>query len=178
MTNSVNTKMTDPQVNVVLRNRMFHITNLFTSSELDELASQLDKPYARFTTYDACTLSTKTVSSKTVIESKLKDLNVPTIQHILEHYVEPQLMAVAYRRRSKQLGMPPHYDTWSDWNVVVSLGGSAVFKTNRAELDLKHGDVVVFNGNHVQHMVTMPDNPRLSRYPPYSRIAIQLRNRL
>lgn len=54
--------------------------------------------------------------------------------------------------------MEQHYDGWSDWNILLSIGCGSTLITNRGSIKIGSGDVVIFDGNHIYHGVQL-DSP-------------------
>ena len=72
-----------------------------------------------------------------------------------------------------------HYDKWSDWNMLISIGGSSEFEYPRGNIRLDSGDIIIFNGNHKHHKVKLVDkctNPLWEKNSyGFHRCCIQLR---
>ena len=86
------------------------------------------------------------------------------------------IMCLSYPRSGY---LQAHYDKWSDWNIMVSIGGSSEFIYPRGKIQLDSGDVIIFNGNHKFHKVELLDSCTNSLWKKNSfgfhRCCIQLR---
>lgn len=72
--------------------------------------------------------------------------------------------------------MEYHYDVWSDWNLMLSLGNDSIFKRpNRKDIVIKSGDLVLFNGDHAKHGVVIKDGDGLANT---RRITYQIRRKI
>jgi hypothetical protein len=58
--------------------------------------------------------------------------------------------------KKKQESIVSHYDNWSDWNLMISIGGSSKLLFPRdKEIIINSGDIVLFNGNNKLHAVQL-----------------------
>jgi hypothetical protein len=76
--------------------------------------------------------------------------------------------------------MDMHYDEWSSWNLLISVGGSSKLVYPRGEIVINSGDVILFNGNnkfHGVHLLPYSVNKLWNDYnkSKYHRFCFQLR---
>lgn len=73
--------------------------------------------------------------------------------------------------------MESHYDGWSDWNLLVSIGDSSDLITGRDKINLNNGDIVLFNGGRIRHQVKIHKGNGIKGLQ-YRRITLQHRHNM
>jgi len=116
---------------------------------------------------------------------KIKNKNFTKIvTSMLEHPNKYQIIIVSYpKSQSKNkknveenLDMHYHYDKWSDWNIMLSIGNESIFKRPRKKnISIKSSDLVLFNGNVVKHGVSIKNGKGIGNV---KRVTFQIRKKI
>lgn len=108
-----------------------------------------------------------------VLFQKLREFKNPRLNDILDKIESrPYNVGIGHKPDFKNFEM--HYDQFSDWNVVMSTGCDAFFRTGRKEFLVSDGDIMIFNGDKVSHAVEMLSSGR-RRCGKYKRFTYQIR---
>lgn len=140
------------------------------------------KPSERERRYHTYTLDTALIPE---ITERLRALHHSSIDKILDQYegCKIDLLLTCYPQflqRDEGYHMEPHYDGWSDWNILLSVGSESKLITNRATIPLHSGSVVLFDGNHIYHGVDLVDTSHCLkiRGSKYCRATVQYRRKI
>lgn len=90
------------------------------------------------------------------------------------------LLAIAYdKREEEEIGLMSHIDSWSTYNMTVSLGAKSQFFIGGDTIALNSGDVALFDGGSSTHAVTICNDTEPEWFrdmlPMFSRVCVQMR---
>ena len=171
-------------VQEISRNRVFHIKNMISDLEQQKLIALIDKkPYEAKKHYHSIHFAN--YNMKFILE-KIRELNNSKINDILNKMESKEIVngkknkcktiVVGYPKYTTN--MESHYDGWSDWNFLIAFGNSSSLITGRDKIDVENGDVVIFDGGRVRHMVKIYKKGTNLKHKKYRRISIQYRRNM
>jgi hypothetical protein len=167
------------KIREIKRGRLYHIKSLFSEKELIELKKSIDEDRDLEIFYHDYFLNQRYQEEVT---KKLKKLKIDGIDKIISSFEdrETDSLAVCYRPLSHSVER--HYDGWSDWNILTSMGCDSLLKIDKMNIKSKSGDTIIFDGNHIYHEVEMSniywaDKKLFIRGRQYKRITFQYRRK-
>ena len=120
------------------------------------------------------------------LPKKCKKFSIDKTSRLLLGYKYKQNIPRKYRRNSL-IGY--HFDVWSNYNLTISIGHTVRFyfkdskNTDRA-IDIHSGDMVLFDGNSVEHAVVTLQDDKDDKCPEWYddkstyRYNLQFRNKI
>lgn len=175
----------EPIVREILRGRLLVVDNLCNEKALKKMQKIFNKGTLneRGKRYHTYTLDTVLIPE---ITERLRTLQHKTVNKILDQFegCKIDLLLTCYpqflSKNDDGYHMEPHYDGWSDWNILLSVGSDSKLVTNRATIPLHSGSVVLFDGNHIYHGVDLVDTSHCLkiRGSKYCRATVQYRRKI
>jgi hypothetical protein len=164
--------MSKPSIDVPSRNRIFHIKKFLSDKEISKIIKKVHAMdiYDKGLNYESRSYYYKYMNN---ITKKIKLLGNKKINNILDIIDEnSNTHATCYKNTDE--GMESHYDGWSDWNLLISIGDSSDLITGRDKVLLNSGDIILFNGK-IRHQVKIHKGKGI-KGSKYRRITIQHRH--
>ena len=112
---------------------------------------------------------------------RIRPLKVPRILYndLKKAFQDRNRLKTFLLNYNDDTGIRYHIDHWSDWNMVLSIGHSAMlsFKTGKP-YRINQGDIYIFNGNKKIHSVKIVSHYNLRPRRKHVRSTVQFRREL
>lgn len=165
--------MSKHSISKVSRHRIFHINKLLSSKDIRELIKRANEQivYDIGSNYESIHFDRSYIVPYLKKIKNIGDKEVNDIVDLIDSDYDTH--GTCYRNSDNS--MESHYDGWSDWNLLFSIGDSSDLITGRDKLTLNSGDVVLFNGGRIRHQVKIHKGKGI-KGSKYRRITIQHRH--
>lgn len=152
---------------------ILQIKNLFSKKDFNvlKLMENENENELGILTYDTSKISIKSFD---FVINKLRNINNKDINKELIKFNNSEISCFALKY-DDFCGIGQHTDGWSSMNLTVSIGHSALFKTDKSCFTIEHGDIVIFNGGIIKHSVKILIDNSFNFLNTYYRIVLQYR---